>query len=410
LIPALRWFHAAVLVGLLAWPTIAAEPLAAHRVDASSLTGKVLCGYQGWFNCDGDGAGLGWTHWARDARRPLAPGNATVDLWPDVTELSDAERYPTGFRHADGSIAHVFSSANRQTVLRHCRWMHDHGIDGVFLQRFAGGLDQDRLQRHKDHVLESIRLGTGQHGRVYAVMYDLSGLRAGEVARVADDWRTLAEQKRITADAGYLHHRGKPVVAVWGIGFNDDRNYSLAECGDLVGQLKATGCTVMVGVPSWWRDGTRDAVSDPLLLQVIEAADIVSPWTVGRYRTPEEATRHGQQVWAADLAWCRAKGRTFLPVVFPGFSWHNLHGGPLNQIPRLQGGFLWSQITTAQQLGCEMVYVAMFDEVDEGTAVFKCTSQPPQGDGTQFLDHEGLPSDFYLQLLGRAGKVLRGDR
>src|SRR3954464_650030 len=34
-----------------------------HGVDTSTLTGKVMCGYQGWFNCDGDGAGRGWAHW-----------------------------------------------------------------------------------------------------------------------------------------------------------------------------------------------------------------------------------------------------------------------------------------------------------------------------------------------------------
>lgn len=32
-------------------------------VDASTLTGKVMCGYQGWFNCESDGAERGWVHW-----------------------------------------------------------------------------------------------------------------------------------------------------------------------------------------------------------------------------------------------------------------------------------------------------------------------------------------------------------
>ena len=31
---------------------------AADVVDASTLQGKVLLGYQGWFNCEGDGANL----------------------------------------------------------------------------------------------------------------------------------------------------------------------------------------------------------------------------------------------------------------------------------------------------------------------------------------------------------------
>ena len=49
-------------------------------VDTSTLTGKVMTGYQGWFNCEGDGAVLGWTHWARNKSKPFAPGNVTVDL------------------------------------------------------------------------------------------------------------------------------------------------------------------------------------------------------------------------------------------------------------------------------------------------------------------------------------------
>src|SRR5438132_1536787 len=32
-------------------------------VDPSTLTGKVMCGYQGWFAAEGDAAGRGWTHW-----------------------------------------------------------------------------------------------------------------------------------------------------------------------------------------------------------------------------------------------------------------------------------------------------------------------------------------------------------
>ena len=56
-----------------------------------------------------------------------------------------------------------------------------------------------------------------------------------------------------------------------------------------------------------------------------------------------------------------------------------------------------------------MIYVAMFDEVDEGTAIFKCTNQPPTGEGASFLTYEGLPSDFYLRLTGSAAKMLRGE-
>jgi len=38
----------------------------------------------------------------------------------------------------------------------------------------------------------------------------------------------------ITETPPNLNHRGAPVVAVWGIGFNDHRRYTLAECRRLV--------------------------------------------------------------------------------------------------------------------------------------------------------------------------------
>ena len=378
-------------------------------VDTSTLTGKIICGYQGWFSCPGDGTDLGWTHWARRRQKMLGPGNVTVDLWPDVSQLDADERYPTGFRHADGSRAEVFSSANRKTVIRHFQWMRDYGIDGAFVQRFANGLTDPKTLEHKNRVLSNVREGVQQAGRCYAVMYDLSGLQAGEVARVRDDWRSLHERVKVTSDSGYLHHEGKPIVAVWGIGFSDKRDYSLLECRDLVASLKADGFTVMLGVPSWWREGRRDATSDPMLREIVKMADIVSPWTVGRYRTPQEAARHGSDVWQPDAAWCDQHELDFLPVVFPGFSWHNLHGGEFDAIPRRKGEFLWSQIVAAKQAGCQMIYVAMFDEVDEGTAIFKCTNHPPVGDGAKFLTYEGLPSDHYLKLVGQGAKMLRGE-
>ena len=64
-------------------------------VDATTLNGKVICGYQGWFNCPGDGMELGWKHWAKNARETLGPGNVTVDLWPDVSELPEKVQYPS---------------------------------------------------------------------------------------------------------------------------------------------------------------------------------------------------------------------------------------------------------------------------------------------------------------------------
>jgi hypothetical protein len=387
-------------------------PVASDAVDRSTLSGKVMVGYQGWFNCEGDGADLGWTHWWRSQRHAFGPGNVSVDLWPDVSELDEDERFETGFKHADGSTAEVFSSGNRKTVLRHFQWMRDYGIDGAFLQRFANGLRSETVKRHKDNVLSHVRAGAAKSGRSYAVMYDLTGLPAGGCKIVREDWTDLRRQGRVTGDDAYQRHREKPVVAVWGIGFNDrnkPRQYTLAECRELIEFLKADGCAVMLGVPTGWRELERDAVGDSELHDVLKLADVISPWTPGRYRDVEGVARHAGMFWQPDVEWCEDHELDYLPVVFPGFSWHNLTGEQLDSIPRSKGRFLWSQIVAAKRAGCEMLYVAMFDEVDEGTAIFKCTNDPPTGDGVAFLTYEGLPNDYYLRLTGAAGKLLRGE-
>ena len=137
---------------LMAAPVLAAAP--ADVVDASSLRGKVLCGYQGWFRCPGDAAKGGWVHWSREGRR-IAPETLTFEMWPDVSELADTERYKApGFTLPDGRPAELFSSDDPATVLRHFRWMRDNGIDGVWLQQFLGDLRGDRSSaRAQSHRL-----------------------------------------------------------------------------------------------------------------------------------------------------------------------------------------------------------------------------------------------------------------
>ena len=386
-------------------------------VDTSTLTGKVMCGYQGWFTTPGDGSDRGWRHYS--SKGQFKPGSCNIDLWPDMSELDADEKIPTPFRHQDGTAATVFSSHNSKTVLRHFRWMEQYGIDGVFVQRFGGETQQALNLRHCNTVLASCREGANRSGRSYAVMYDLSGLPAGGTARIIEDWKLLVDRMKIgkdPKDLAYLRHNGKPVVSVWGIGFNDNRRYTLAECEKLVDFLKNDkdygGCTVFVGVPTNWRTLDKDSVKDPALHRIIAKADIVSPWTVGRYRTLQGIADHAEQRLKKDVEWCKDAGKDYLPVVFPGFSWHNMHNrnpkNPFDEIPRLKGQFLWKQYGEVKKAGATMIYQAMFDEMDEGTAIFKCTNDPPVGE-SRFLNLEGLPSDHYLWLTGMGGKLLRGE-
>ena len=388
---------------------------AVEPVDSTTLHGKLMCGYQGWFHAEGDGTDFGWHHYNGKGGK-FEPGCCSIDAWPDMSEMDEDEKYPTPFKHADGSTAHVFSSQNPKTVMRHFRWMEQYGLDGVFLQRFAVSVRNPKHREFRQTVMANVRAGAEKHGRAWAMMYDLSGIGENELVRVvAEDWKRLVDEDKIRDDKMYLHHNGKPVVSVWGIGFNDNRKYTLAECMELIAFLKDDpkygGNTVMLGVPTYWRELHRDAVKDPLLHEIIKRADIVSPWTVGRYGKPEQAKNYIEKTAAADLAWCKENGKEYLPVVFPGFSWHNLmknrgQEAPMGAIPRLKGQFLIDQIRGHLDNGSTMIYQAMFDEVDEATAIFKCTNDPPVGE-SPFITYEGLPGDFYLKLLGKASKALK---
>jgi hypothetical protein len=385
--------------------------------------GLVMCGYQGWFRAEGDGSNTGWGHYGVNGK--LDTTTVKVDLWPDVTEYE--KTYKTIFNLADGSKAMVFSSWDKSTIDLHFKWMKEYGIDGVFMQRFYGVTRTAESRKAGNVILANALEASKKYNRAIAVMYDLSGLKPGEdCASVIEDWKQLVDNLKITSGGNhqtYLYHRGKPLVTIWGLGF-PDRPYDIRKIGieKLIDFLKNDpeygGCSVMLGVPTYFRDLNIDCLPDIYLHEIIKSADIVMPWMVQRY-TPllhMESERYAVQV-KADIEWCNRFKIDYAPCVYPGFSWYNLSkiqfGGihPLNQIPRQKGKFYWSLISTAVNAGSKMLYVAMFDEIDEGTAIFKCTNQIPVHNGeAKFIDYEGMPSDYYLWLTGKAKELLRTTR
>lgn len=382
--------------------------------SGEGLTGKVMCGYQGWFRTAGDGSQNGWHHYTNG--KNFAPGSCSIDLWPDVREFPAEARVATGFRHADGSVAEVFSSTHPAVIAKHFEWMKAYGIDGVFLQRFAVSTKDPRFRMPMDGILAACRKSAGETGRSWSLMYDLSGLKPGEAEVVISDWKRLQNDLNLTAAKAsptYLRHRGKPLVALWGLGFSD-RAPMLDDWRQLIRFFKEeAGCSLMLGVPTYWRTLERDAIADPALLELIVQADVVSPWTVGRYRTTEDVRRHADRTMKEDLAWCRERKLDFLPVAFPGFSWHNLSAArgrttPVNEIPRDGGKFFWSQADRFRHAGASALYVAMFDELDEGTAIFKVRQDPPVG-ASPFVAETDVPGDQYLWLTGQAGRLMRGE-
>ena len=340
------------------------------EVDPSTLNRKLMMGYQGWFSCPQDGSQPNrWVHWFR-SQTPVAT-NVTVDFWPDVSELDPDELFATGMTLTNGSPAQVYSAFKQKTVVRHFRWMKDNHLDGVFLQRFSSELSDPAFFSLRNQVLANVRAGAETYGRVFAVMYDISGQPASTlVSTLTNDWANLANTLQITNSPRYVRHNGKPVLAIWGFGFTD-RPGTPPEAQTVIDYFKAAGLTVMGGVPTYWRTLNNDSQTNTAWAAVYRSFDIISPWSVGRYSTIAGATNFAQSLIVPDLADANAHGLGYMPVIFPGFSWHNLNAGPLNQIPRNGGTFYWQQAYDAIAAGCTMIYGAMFDEMDEGTAMLK---------------------------------------
>lgn len=361
-----------------------------------SFKGQIMAGYQGWFRAEGDGSNSGWGHYGRD--RKFDNEHNTVDFWPDVSDYE--KTYPTSFQHADGKAAHVFSSFDKSTTELHFKWMKEYGVDGVFMQRFFGVTrGYGNSNKTEDTILRNALDAAQSNGRAIAVMYDLSGLKANgeDCSSVMEDWKMLVDQLKVTNQGEgqtYLYHDGKPLVAIWGVGF-PDRPYDSRQIGvnRLIDFLKNDpqygGCSVMLGVPTYFRELDKDCLPDPYLHELIKSVDIVLPWMVQRF-TPlvHEPMNHIRDHVIADIKWTKERGIDYVPIAYPGFSWRNLalaNKGlasytAYGAIPRLGGRFYWDQLITLMGAGTQMIYVAMFDEIDEGTAIMKVSDTPPNSE------------------------------
>ena len=393
--------------------------VAADKVDCSTLEKKVLFGYQGWFDCPSPGGRrANWSHWARGT--PSAE-TLVIDMYPDLSEFATADLGAVPGMTIGNKPAYLYSARNPQVVARHFRWMKEYGLDGVLVQRFIGSTV--RAQAEGDVVLRNIMAAAGETGRTFAIEYDISGGKEENLAKLLrDDWRYLVDVVKVTSHPNYLHHKGKPLVSVWGMGLRDvDKHPPVRpeDAGRIVEWFQSSAplkyrVTYMGGTPARWRTLKNDAAADPGWNAVYRAMDVIQPWTVGRYRTNGEADRWRKDVIEPDLAKLRKSSQVYMPVIFPGFSWHNLNrDAPQNAIPRNRGEFLWKQAYNARAAGATVLKIAMFDEVNEGTAMFKLASKRKDAPDQGFwltLDADGhdLPSDWYLRLAGEITRTFHG--
>jgi hypothetical protein len=316
-----------------------------------------------------------------------------------------------------GKQAYVFSSFAKETVEKHFEWMKTYGIDGALVQRFVGEIRP--LTAEGDVVLRNVMASAEDHDRVFAVEYDLSGSHPDTVLQqLQSDWQYLTQTVGMTASPSYLKLDGRPVVSIWGLGFAGEGSHIVdAQLASAIIHWfhDVAHVKVMGGTPAGWGTLSGDSVTGNEWAKVYAQLDIVQPWTVGRYGTLAGVDAWKQSHLEPDIALTKRNHQLYMPVIFPGFSWHNLNRDkPENQIPRLGGKFLWEQAYNARKAGASIVKIAMFDEVNEGTAILKAAPSradaPAQGYWlTLDADGEKLPNDWYLRLAGEIGRMFRGE-
>jgi hypothetical protein len=381
-------------------------------VDSSTLKKKVLFGYQGWFQTP-SGTDQ-WVHWSGGVKP--AASTVSFDLYPDTSDfesIPQAVDFSTDLHYRDNADAPMGLISSLHAIPVHFSWMQQYNIDGVFVQSFVSQLSTGR--NYRDQILLKAISEAEKNERVISIMYDISGAQSTWYNDILNDWDYLVQDMNVTSSPSWQRHDGKPVLAVWGIGFNDNGIGAVLTPTDaqyLVDTLKSKGAYFVGGVPTWWRDGNGDSL--PGYDNVYAAMDSISPWMVGRFdsKSFHDVFMHGPY---PDSALCGNRSQGYAPVVWPGFSWFNLqnnyYGGAAiyNQIPRSSGQFFTTQFEAyVQHLQYEplFIYGAMFDEFDEATAIAKAAANqektPVEGTFLHLsVDGQELPSDFYLSLAGQ---------
>jgi hypothetical protein len=372
---------------------------AAKASPVGDVVGKIVVGYQGWFAATGDGSPINaWWHWTQDwARTPSATNNG-IKSWPDMRDYTS--RFQTGWSAlGNGSPATLFSSYTDQTVNTHFRWMQENDIDAAALQRFNPNGQEGPI---RDSVTAKVRRAAETYGRKFYIMYDVSGWQNMQ-SEIKADW--LSKMSAYTSSAAYARQNNKPVVCIWGFGFNDNNHpWSADVCLDVINWFKNQGCYVIGGVPTHWRTADSNSDSRPNFINAYKAFNMLSPWMVGRIGSAGESDNFFVNVNTPDQVYCNNNGIDYQPCVLPG---------DLQERQRAHGDFMWRQFYNMIRLGCQSIYISMFDEYNEGNQIAKTAESAafvPVGSGFLPLDEDGVAcsADYYLRLTGDGGRMFKG--
>lgn len=362
------------------------------------VVGKITVGYQGWFAAIGDGSPINiWWHYSSDGSTPNT-SNVSIKSWPDVRDYTST--YQTGFANlGNGQPAKLFSSFTDQTVNTQFHWMQQYGIDAAALQRFnpTGGEGPVR-----DAITAKVKTAAETYGRKFYIMYDVSGWTNMQ-SEIKTDWTN--KMKAYTSSSAYAKQNGKPVVCIWGFGFDDSNHpWSAAVCLDVINYFKGQGCYVIGGVPAHWRTEETGSGSRPNFLSTYSAFNMLSPWMVGAIGSINDENNFYTNTNVPDQAYCNANGIDYQPCVLPG---------DLQERQRVHGDFMWAQFYNMKRLGAQGIYISMFDEFNEGNQIAKTAESAafvPAGSGFLGLNEDGTAcsADYYLRLTGDGGKMLKG--
>jgi hypothetical protein len=383
------------------------------HADTTTLDNGVYAGYQGWFKAPTDGIATNWGNWANNSG-VISATNLQVDLWPDMSLYSANEKYATGLTFPGGAAAPLFSNNNYRTVLRHCAWMSRYGIDGLFLGQFAnylpGGYYNPTGPRDV-HMKNFVRDAAASTGRSWAMSYDVSGTNSNLLDIIKNDWKHLVDNG-YTSSAGYLHQNGVPVIEIWGFyahvaGSADKSQLSdLVVANQLIDFFHTPGPyqAYFIGSGPWWFSEPATISANPDWFTMIQRLDAFVPWNPGHLGTSGGVVKAAVSTWQRDI---NTYPNKWIPTIFPGFSDVNRGG---NVTPRRRGAFLWEQYKALAALTpnpnapkANTVFLAMFDEFNEGTGIMPASVQLPAGSNLINYDEgvsPSLPTTSYMQWVG----------
>jgi hypothetical protein len=158
--------------------------------------------------------------------------------------------------------------------------------------RFMESIHLANNRKWKTMVLRNVKAAAETTGRVFAVSYNIAGktLDCNALHDLKADWKRLVDEEKITQSDRYIHHNGRPVLRIYGIGFT---TVPASDCPvmmqnlirwfqgypDSGGNVAPTKYQAYVvgGVPSHWNELSGDSRTPAVWKDVYESLDAIHP-------------------------------------------------------------------------------------------------------------------------------------